>query len=368
MFCNIFAIFEENTMHTPQDSSIEELKSKFFEIHNADSTFNQYYHMTAPLSAVIETYRSDLDKPYFKIVNFSPDGVSHYLLDDEQLLSAMRHRPLHQHDFFEFMFVLQGEAVVKIENTERVYPAGTGCIVNCNLRHVELLSNDFRIFFLNLSREYVRSLLQSSNVFHFTIEKTAPLHTVFHFLYENASQENPVKKEYLDFFPVFSNVDSYKTIYALEEQIVQTILSPTIGATFLLNGLICRLFDQLSSEERFHISLVDIDYGNDFLLFTKLTHLLEDSDGQLSRHELAVLLNYSGDYLNRISKKYTGMTLFEYGMTFCLRKAEYYLLKTDASISEIVSLLGFTNRSHFYRLFAAKHHMTPKEYRVKYRA
>lgn len=355
-------------MSTKQNDSIQALKSNFFEIHNADSTFNQYYHMTAPFSAVIETYRSDLPKNYFKIVTFSPDAVSHALLDDEELLSAMRHRPLHQHDFFEFMFVLQGEAIVKIENTERVYPAGTGCIVNCNLRHVELLSNDFRIFFLNLSKEYVRSLLQSSNVFHFTIEKKASLHTVFHFLYENATQENPVKKEYLDFFPVFQNMDSYKTIYALEEKIVQTILSPAIGATFLINGWICQLFDLLSSEELFHISMVDIDYSNDFLLFTKLTHLLEDSDGHLSRHELSALLNYSGDYLNRISKKYTGMTLFEYGMTFCLRKAEYYLLKTDASISEIVSMFGFTNRSHFYRLFAAKHHMTPKEYRVKYRA
>ena len=117
----------------------------------------------------------------------------------------------------------------------------------------------------------------------------------------------------------------------------------------------------------FSIANIQVDYGNDFLIFTSLTHLLENSDGRLSRHELSDLLSYSGDYLNRIAKKYTGMTLFEYGTTFSIRKAEYYLLKTDLSISEIIAQLKFTNKSHFYKLFYAKHHMSPKEFRSKYR-
>ena len=189
---------------------------------------------------------------------------------------------------------------------------------------------------------------------------------LFQFLYKNASFGDNIKKEYLDFFPVFNNKDSYSRVYNLEEKIVQTIFSPQIGATFLINGFIYQLFDLISNDELFHISTIDIDCSNDFLLFTKLTHLLEDSDGKLSRRELSDLLNYSGDYLNRISKKYTGMTLYEYGMTFCLRKAEYYLLKTDYSISQIVSLLGFTNRTHFYSIFHNKYNMTPKDYRMKF--
>lgn len=355
-------------MAEQKNISIEELKTSLFEVHNVSSTFNQYYHMDAPFSAVIETYRSDLETPYFKIVSITPEGSSHYLISDDEILSAMKRRSLHQHDFFEFMFVLHGEAVVKIENTERIYPSGTGCIVNCSLRHVERLSNDFRIFFLNLSREYVLSLLHSSNMFHFAEGKQLSSNSVFHFLNENVTQNDTIKKEYLDFFPAFNSRDSYKLVYETAEKIIQTTLSPDIGASFLINSLVCQLLGLLSTNELFHMSTVNIDYGNDFLLFTKLTNLLEDSDGQLSRHELSKLLNYSGDYLNRISKKYTGMTLFEYGMTFCMRKAEYYLLKTDVSISKIVSLLGFTNRTHFYDLFRAKHSMTPNEYRMKYRS
>ena len=40
----------------------------------------------------------------------------------------------------------------------------------------------------------------------------------------------------------------------------------------------------------------------------------------------------SGDYLNRITKKYTGMTLFEYRTTFSIRKAEFILCGIHTSL------------------------------------
>ncbi|MDE6053483.1 MAG: AraC family transcriptional regulator [Lachnospiraceae bacterium] len=354
--------------NTSANLSIDTLKSNYFEIQNLDSHFNQYYHLTSLYSAVIETYRSDLEKPYFKISYFSPERINHSLIDDENLLHDMANRPLHQHDFFELMFVLQGEAVVKIENTERVYPSGTGCIVNCNLRHIELLSNDFLIFFLNLSKEYLLSLFHSDNMFHLSPNTDGHAVSVFQFLNEHATAIDNVEKEYLDFFQSYNDMSSYKKLYRLSEEIVKETLSPQIGSSFYINFLVCQILDFISDTEHFHLSKVRIDYGNDFLIFTRLTHLLERSDGRLSRHELADSLSYSGDYLNRITKKYTGMTLFEYGTTFSLRKAEYYLMKTNYSVSEIVSMLNFTNKSHFYKLFFSKHHVTPKEYRSRYRS
>lgn len=82
-------------------SSIDTLKNNFFEIQNVNSSFNQYYHLTSPYNAVIETYRSDLDQPYFKISSFSPEHTSHSLIDATELLEKMKNRPLHQHDFLK---------------------------------------------------------------------------------------------------------------------------------------------------------------------------------------------------------------------------------------------------------------------------
>ena len=71
-------------------SSIDTLKNNFFEIQNVNSSFNQYYHLTSPYNAVIETYRCDLDMPYFKISSFSPEHTSHSLIDATELLEKMK--------------------------------------------------------------------------------------------------------------------------------------------------------------------------------------------------------------------------------------------------------------------------------------
>jgi AraC-like DNA-binding protein len=83
----------------------------------------------------------------------------------------------------------------------------------------------------------------------------------------------------------------------------------------------------------------------------------------MSRVELEQQLNYSGDYLNRIVNKYSGMCLFDYGMNFCLKKAAQYLIETNESINTIATRLNFSNRTHFYNLFKGKYGVTPKEYR-----
>ncbi|MFW2551437.1 helix-turn-helix domain-containing protein [Klebsiella pneumoniae] len=46
-----------------------------------------------------------------------------------------------------------------------------------------------------------------------------------------------------------------------------------------------------------------------------------------------------------------------------MKKAEKLLTTTDISISEIMKELGFTNSTHFYKLFKEKYGTTPKKYR-----
>ena len=61
---------------------------------------------------------------------------------------------------------------------------------------------------------------------------------------------------------------------------------------------------------------------------------------------------------NTIVHKYTGMCLYDYGMTFTLKKAEHLLSDTTASISSIALQLGFNNRTHFYKIFKEKYGIT----------
>ncbi|HIZ75828.1 MAG TPA: helix-turn-helix domain-containing protein [Candidatus Mediterraneibacter stercoravium] len=69
------------------------------------------------------------------------------------------------------------------------------------------------------------------------------------------------------------------------------------------------------------------------------------------------------EYLNRVFRNHTGKTITEYRQQICLKEAEHLLVSTDLPISSIISEIGFSNRSYFYRLFEDNYGLTPLEYR-----
>lgn len=101
------------------------------------------------------------------------------------------------------------------------------------------------------------------------------------------------------------------------------------------------------------------------LLFSRIGHLMEDTDGHMSRSDLEKALCYSGNYMNTIVNKYTEMCFYDYGLTFTMKKAAHLLAETDLTISAIETRLGLTNRTHFYKLFRERYGVTPGEYRKR---
>jgi signal transduction histidine kinase/ligand-binding sensor domain-containing protein/DNA-binding response OmpR family regulator len=67
--------------------------------------------------------------------------------------------------------------------------------------------------------------------------------------------------------------------------------------------------------------------------------------------------------LYRKIKEITGQTPTEYIRTIRLKLAEKLLKTTNNTVQEIMFHCGFNNKAYFYREFAKKYHLTPKEYR-----
>ena len=178
-----------------------------------------------------------------------------------------------------------------------------------------------------------------------------------------ADIKNPGRSSYLDFLPAYSNAYHYARLSKMTEQLMTELLFPVFGSYYKVRGMLCDFLNYLADPENYHCTEVELGAGNDYLLFTRIGHLMEERDGRVSRTELEDLLNYSGDYLNRIVKKYSGMSLFDYGMTFCLKKAEYLLENSSDSVTEIAAQCGFTNKTHFYKWFRKLFGTTPMAYR-----
>ena len=334
--------------------------SSALKIHYESTPFSFYQEMKIPYMIIKLANHPDVEQSSNVWTMLTPDfkydaSLSRDLMPTKNIM--------HQHNYFEFMYVVKGNVYQIIEEKRFLYTPGSCCLLNRNTRHTEEHTTDYQVIFFCVSVNFIERLLNFGKSFLFQTEKGESTNLVTKFLENNIDPNRENKKDYIDFIPASSEIDQKEKILNIFEQMAITLLSPEYGSTFKLLNLFCQFASILSNPEYYHSAYINTKTKIDSLIFARISHLLEDSKGRLPRLELEALLNYDGSYLGRIVKKNTGMTLFDYSMTFCLSAAEDLLRNTKKSISEIASDLNFTNRTHFYKLFQAKNGMTPKEYR-----
>ncbi len=336
-------------------------ESNILEIHHADSVINAYYDMSAPIQFTL-TYCSGLsDECYYNVISVSPNKDYFFSCRTREEFHKYNTRAPHQHRFFELLFVLEGSILQRLEDKEYLYPAGTCCLINQNVVHMEKHIGEAKVFFIGMSVNFIRELAESRQTFYCQQEGKACDNTILQFMESNIQLEKG--KNYLDLIPAFGNEKGLSELRRLADQLLRAIMLPKLGAAYRIKGLILELLQYLDTESYYHISCVRLNASSDQLLFSRIGHLMEDTDGRMSRSDLEKALCYSGNYMNTVVQKYTGMCLYEYGMSFTLKKAARLLGETGIAVSEVEKQLGFTNRTHFYKFFKEKYGVTPGMYK-----
>ncbi|MCM1184759.1 MAG: AraC family transcriptional regulator [Roseburia sp.] len=330
-------------------------------VRNATSEFCRLYYMDVPFQLTLEYCSgSELDD-YINIITLASDRSVLYQESFATKNYAHTRDVLHFHDYFEFVIVLKGMIVQKLEGENFVYSAGDGCLLNRSLCHIEHYHSPAVVLFIGMSADLLTALFSDAQNSSFKNEKEIYGSDFYRFI--DSDLKNPGKKAYINFHPAQNNRQGASYLYTLAEAITRTLLYPKFGAEHRIRGLLCELIETLFSQEQYEHTSVQLDTDSDFLIFTRISHLFEESAGRMTRSEMAQALNYSSNYLNRIVNKYAGMCLIDYSMTFRLKKAAKCLIETKDPINAIAAKLQFSNRTHFYALFKEKYGVTPKEYR-----
>lgn len=266
---------------------------------------------------------------------------------------------LHQHNFYELVYVLDGEMSHHLENGTIRYRKGEACFMNPNVVHCEGGETDCTLIFLYFKEDFMQSLFSRAQTGAY-----APQYLpgpFFRFYEENSAADAGEDRAYLDF--TCAHPDSGKQTAGLLEAIAKEARTAATGYIFRIQALILQLFEVLEDPTVYHLSRIKVNSGSEEFIFTRLMRCLEKQKGRISRKELAAQLHYSSDYLNRIAKHQSGKTLLELQQGIILNEAKRLLTETDSSISSIVTALGFTNRTHFYRMFKENTGLLPNEYR-----
>lgn len=263
---------------------------------------------------------------------------------------------LHHHDYFELMYVCDGIVEQVIEQGHYIYKKGQVCIMNRNTNHVEYYQSDSSVIFICFSLKILEQIFDINKV-----EKNNPL---VQFFYKNMDDTEFYRKDYFHFNPstTENNQSSLKKIL---EQIIVELSERSSGYISIVEGLFLRTFDILTNKTNYNYKYITLNSLKESFIFDQITNYFL-KNYKTNRVELEKNMNYSGDYLNRVIKKHTNMSLTEYNNFICLKIAEEKLKDTKNPIYEIMDELKYENKSYFYRIFKNKNNCSPIDYREQY--
>jgi AraC-like DNA-binding protein len=156
-------------------------------------------------------------------------------------------------------------------------------------------------------------------------------------------------------------------IYPSLQKITDEILSESVGETFELffmkvkaEELICRLLMEV--EKRDEKRIYDLNILDIQTIYNVREQILEHLETPPVINDLAIGAGMSPTKLKRLFKQIFGDSIFSYYQEFRMKEAALLLKEEKLSVSDVGYQMGFTNLSHFSKVFKERMGMKPKQY------
>jgi len=156
-------------------------------------------------------------------------------------------------------------------------------------------------------------------------------------------------------------------LYPSLQKIVDEIITAKVDEKFELfflrikaEELICRLLMEL--EKRDEKQLYALNSQDIQTIYKVKAKMLEHLETAPVIKELAISAHMSSSKLKRMFRQIFGNSIFSYYQEFRMKEAARLLKEEKLSVSEVGYQLGFTNLSHFSKVFKDHIGMKPKQY------
>lgn len=85
----------------------------------------------------------------------------------------------------------------------------------------------------------------------------------------------------------------------------------------------------------------------------------------LTEKDISAVFSITPTYMSQLFRKEYSVTFINYLSDVRIKKACDFLTKTKVKIGEIASMVGYTDKQYFHKVFKEKTGMTPMMYRMK---
>ena len=199
----------------------------------------------------------------------------------------------------------------------------------------------------------------------FTIYKSLCLYIQKDYIQHAAHSLTGIK----DVHFAFEATHCSQNLQLLVDQFAEEARAQQTGYRFILESLSMQLVVELlrSNKSNVYLKMNRKEIGARENILKAVEYLNENFTQPLSNNELLAIANLSPYYFIRLFKKETGKTPHEYLTHLKIEKAKELLAYSKYSITEICFLSGFSEHSHFSKVFKKVTGTTPINYRRKTR-
>ena len=259
---------------------------------------------------------------------------------------------MHMQEFFEINIVTRGKGEHFIENRRIEANVGDVFIVPPMVRHGYLGGEGFDVFHILVSDEFIKKNITElqmipSCFFMFTAEPLmratakSPLH-----IHLNDKQFLLINEKLHESLKYNTKYDAY-----------DALIRSSYG--LLIITLLCKIYTENSKKQ------CNTEHNPDESFMHAISMIHERYCEKLTIAELSKVAQLSRSLFIKRFKEICGVPPLEYITRQRIEAAEYMLLNTAFSISEISYKCGFYDSSHFSKMFTAKNGISPSDYRKK---
>lgn len=267
----------------------------------------------------------------------------------------LRYSPcfIHSHSFFEIIYVLNGSCLNTISNTSLEMKQGDVCILSpTNTIHALSVFSDDCI---------VINLLVRSTTFEKSFFGILKSNDILSSFFSNALYSSNAES-----YLLFTKQNDIQTINSALEM-YDEFNNNLNYSDRMLTSMMSSFFIRLLRTDSKNIIVPNPSGSQSDRNILFILNYISTNYETITLKELSSKFNYSERQMARILKDYTGKNFINIIYDIKLQKACDLLKNPDMSINKIIETVGYSNTTHFYKIFKKYYNMTPIEYRNQYK-
>ena len=250
----------------------------------------------------------------------------------------------HRHNFYEGIYVITGTLFQIINGQEIPVEKNQIFLMNTGVEHMDRLSENTMVLYIQIPKDIIDDLAAHCKF-------SEPLKKFFKY------QKPEKRKDYL-----YCTIQDSAQFEIIVNQLIDEQKAHLAGYKYVVRGLICRILMIMNGQHKDSVRYISSEFSRSLLLFRRIEQFLEDNCWNVDNKELSDNFYYSENYLNTLFKNFRGVSIQQYCRD-CKLSYAARLLKEEKSVVDIITQLGYHNKTYFYKIFKEKYRMTPNEYK-----